>query len=358
VVNDDVKCLSDSSQSYSLYLPSNYSRDRQWSVLVAFHPAARGRAFVEKYKAAAEQYGYVVAGSNNSRNGPWSVSMAAVKAMLPDLDKRFAVNPKRVYLTGFSGGSRVALQVALASNAIAGVIASGAGYPDSQPRSKVGFALFGTAGIEDFNYIELRMLDRKLSTPHRLAVFPGGHTLPPDDVALEAIEWMELQAMKSGLRTRDDALVDRLFRARQQRVSESSESTDTVHLLEALVADFGGLRDVSTETKRLEDLSKQREVKKALDRERRADESEMRAMREFADLEAGLADESRRTASLMGLRDRLSRLSKKAGEPTESPERSQARRMLRAVTAGAAGRVQDRDYLLLLQEFGRSNSRF
>ena len=96
------------------------------------------------------------------------------------------------------------MQVALGKNNIAGVIASSAGYPDSRPRASVPFAVFGTAGTEDFNYIEMRQLDRKLTSPHYLAVFIGGHALPPDSVALEAIEWMELQAMKSGRRTRDD----------------------------------------------------------------------------------------------------------------------------------------------------------
>ena len=75
---DDVKCGTDPAQSYALYLPSAYSADRKWNLLIAFHPGARGRAMVEKYAAAAEQYGYIVAGSNTSRNGPWAVSGAAV----------------------------------------------------------------------------------------------------------------------------------------------------------------------------------------------------------------------------------------------------------------------------------------
>jgi predicted esterase len=221
-VLDDVKCLADAAQSYSLYLPSNYSAERKWSVLIGFHPGARGPALVEKYRAAAEQYGYVVAASNNSRNGPWALSMAAIKAIVPDLNRRLSLDDRRIYLTGHSGGARVAMQVALGSNSVAGVIASSGGYPDGQPRSKVPFAVFATAGHEDFNYIEMRLLDRKLTTPHRLAVFTGGHTLPPDAVALDAIEWMELQAMKSGRRTRDDALVARLFDKRQASIAASS----------------------------------------------------------------------------------------------------------------------------------------
>ena len=64
---DDVKCAADPTQSYALYVPSTYSPDRAWSLPIAFHPGARGRAMVEKYAAAAEQYGYIVAGSNTSR---------------------------------------------------------------------------------------------------------------------------------------------------------------------------------------------------------------------------------------------------------------------------------------------------
>ena len=254
---EDVTCAAEPTQSYALYLPSTYSPDRTWNLLIAFHPGARGRLMVEKYQAAAEQYGYIVAGSNTLRNGPWSVSAAAVRAMSADLGRRFSIDEERVYLAGLSGGARVAMQVALGKNNIAGVIASSAGYPDSQPRRSVPFAVFGTAGTEDFNYIEMRLLDRKLISPHYLAVFTGGHALPPDGVALEAIEWMELQAMKSGRRTRDAALVERLFEKRERLVAASPHQAAMVHLLDALVADFTGLRDVSVQAARAKELSRQ-----------------------------------------------------------------------------------------------------
>ena len=153
-VIDSVACADNPSQTYALYLPSSYSPARQWNVLIGFHPAARGRAMVDLYRAAAEQYGYIVAGSNNSRNGPMAVSGQAVSAMSADLGRRFSIAADRVYLTGMSGGARVALQVALVDgNNIAGVIASSAGYPDSRRRTTLRFPLFATAGSEDFNYM-------------------------------------------------------------------------------------------------------------------------------------------------------------------------------------------------------------
>src|SRR5690242_472801 len=68
-VVERIEARNDSSQSYALYLPSNYTPSRKWPVLYAFDPGARGRTPVERFKAAAEKYGWIVVGSNNSRNG-------------------------------------------------------------------------------------------------------------------------------------------------------------------------------------------------------------------------------------------------------------------------------------------------
>jgi hypothetical protein len=348
---DPVTCANDPSQSYALYVPSNYTPARTWSVLFAFHPAARGRAMVEKYAVAAEQYGFIVAGSNNSRNGPWDVSRAAALAMPSDVDRRFSIDPKRVYLTGMSGGARVALEVALANKDIAGVIASSAGYPDSQPRSRVPFALFATAGTEDFNHLEMRLLDRKLTSPHYLAVFQGGHTLPPDSVALEAIEWMEVQAMKAGRRARDEALLDRLLDKRRKAVAETTDPANVVYRLTALVSDFQGLRDVSAEAARVKELTKQPDVKKALDHERAADDEEWRLLNDIFDLEHDLADNERRAQAMLRLRSELTKLSRSANAADDTPARAQARRVLREIAAGAGERVQDREYRALLDQY-------
>ena len=353
-VIERVTCGDEPSQTYALYLPSAYSPDRKWSLLLAFHPAARGRPMVEKYRAAAEVYGFIVAASNNSRNGPYNVSIAAAQAMTADVSRRLSIDSQRVYLTGMSGGARVATGIALGTNNIAGVIASSAGYPDNRPRAKVPFAMFGTAGTEDFNYIEMRLLDRTLSSPHFLVVFDGGHSLPPDDVAFDALEWMELQAMQSGRRSRDDALVGRLLEKRRARIASSGGPTETIYLLRAFVSDFRGLADVSAEASRLEEMSRQSDIKKALKRERDADDAAARMLREILTLEAQLSDQDQHDAALMTLRNRLLTLSGKSAGEVESPERSQARRVLRAIASGASERVQDREYLTLLERYRQS----
>jgi poly(3-hydroxybutyrate) depolymerase len=159
---DSVKCTADPSQTYVLYLPSNYNAAKRWNLILAFDPGGRGRRPVERYQAAAEKYGYIIAGSNNSRNGPWDISRAAAQAMWSDVLHRFNIDPRRIYAAGHSGGARVAMSIAVDyghevkyPGKIAGVFASSAFYPDDQPLASLAFPVFGTAGTEDFNNLEM-----------------------------------------------------------------------------------------------------------------------------------------------------------------------------------------------------------
>lgn len=73
-----VTCAADPEQTYALYLPPNYSPDRRWPLVISSDPSARGSAPLELQKDAAELYGYVLASSNNSRNGPWKLGFDAI----------------------------------------------------------------------------------------------------------------------------------------------------------------------------------------------------------------------------------------------------------------------------------------
>src|SRR3984893_16137815 len=74
-ITDALKGAAAQSQACALYLPSHYSPDRPWSLILAFDPRGQGRQGVEHFQAAAEKYGYIVAGSNNARHGQPQVSL-------------------------------------------------------------------------------------------------------------------------------------------------------------------------------------------------------------------------------------------------------------------------------------------
>src|SRR5262245_29637453 len=293
----DVRCVADASQGYALYLPTGYTHEREWPIILAFDPGARGRTAVERYQAAAERFGFIVVGSNNSRNGSMELSKI-VAALTTDVGSRFRLDPKRIYVAGMSGGARVALSIALQSPAIAGVIASSAGYPDSVPRKTVKFPVFATAGTEDFNHVEMRMLDRELTTPHRLAIFEGGHVWLSSELAVEAVGWMQIQAMKSGLIPRDQGLVDRLFTERSAKIDLAKTDAPTYLAAQAMVDDFSGFKDVASFAARAKELEKDKSVRETLKKERDEDARELNALQQVRALEAKLANDDERSGAL------------------------------------------------------------
>ncbi|MBL9209713.1 MAG: hypothetical protein JNL92_04550, partial [Opitutaceae bacterium] len=231
-----VACASDATQTYALYVPRSFDPAKKSPVLFCFDPGARGRVPVDRFKEAAEKFGWIVAGSNNSRNGPWEANAAAIKAMVGDVTRHLPIDAKRIYVAGLSGGARVACQIALGGLA-QGVIACSAGFPASETPRKVGFAFFGTAGQTDFNHRELRRVDRELrdrKADHRVVIFDGGHEWLPPTLAVEALAWLELHAMRTGLRPADRPWIEEQWTSRTAGVP-AAPAVETWRALQAVV---------------------------------------------------------------------------------------------------------------------------
>jgi tetratricopeptide (TPR) repeat protein len=212
VVIGKVSSATQPEQSYALYLPSHYTREKRWPIVYAFDPGARGGMPVELMKDAAERYGYIVAGSNNSQNGPWKRSSEAAQAMFQDTHARLSIDDNLVYFAGLSGGARLAASLAQACKCAAGVLMNSAGFSTSLPPvAGANFSVFGTAGAFDFNYGEVVNLDAKLATlhyAHAFSGFDGSHEWAPASMMDEALAWFRLIAMKQDREPRDAAFVN------------------------------------------------------------------------------------------------------------------------------------------------------
>ncbi|MBZ5592616.1 MAG: hypothetical protein LAP39_10305 [Acidobacteriia bacterium] len=191
-VVERVVCTGNPKQSYALYLPPAYSPEHAWPILYCLDPLARGRVPVERFRDAAAKAGFMVAGSNNSRNGPNDLAREAIQWLLSDTHERFTIDDSRVYVAGFSGGARLALAWAGSAH-VAGVIACGAGFGGSQIPKQVPVRIYAAAGVDDFNYDEVYAMSRELSrrdVPQRFAQFAGGHDWLPETLTGEALDFL------------------------------------------------------------------------------------------------------------------------------------------------------------------------
>lgn len=343
---DRVVCRADPSKSYALYLPSSYTPDRKWPILYCFDPIARGRVPVERFRDAAERFGWIVAGSYDSQNGPIEESMKAGVAVWADTHERFAIDERRIYTTGFSGGARVATWAAISCDGcIAGVIACGAGFPGTlapgDPRlpGPLKFVYFATIGTDDFNFPELKLLDTELEkhdVAHHVARFDGPHDWAPVPLTIEAVGWMEMAAMRAGTRAKDAALVEALYAEGlgTARAEEAAgRSLEAWIEYDRLVGEFRGLRDTAEIERRAKELRKSKDVRSALSREEDEVKRQQRLAGEAAGFVSARSDQDQRPIAIMEFHRRIDTLKKQSREENDSSERRVARRALHQIFA-------------------------
>jgi dienelactone hydrolase len=275
-VIDSVACADDASETYALYLPSAYTPSKRWPIIYAFDPGARGKIPVKLYKDAAERYGYIVAGSNNSQNFAMAEASKAANAVWRDTHLRLSLDERQTYTSGFSGGARVAGLVALRCPQckIASVIANGAGYPNTGgPHQKDSFLYFFSIGNQDFNWPEVMTARREREEngeAYRVREFPGPHQWAPPEVLEDAVEWIHLKAMQAGAQPQDPAFIERAYKRMQGEAVDAEKRGHAIAQLNAyrsLVSDFGGFKDVKEYEEKLTSLKKSAALKQALKKE-------------------------------------------------------------------------------------------
>ncbi|MBL6449827.1 hypothetical protein JMN32_26180 [Fulvivirga sp. 29W222] len=270
-VVDTVWCAGDTSQSYALYLPSNYNPQYQWPAMIVFEPAARGGLPVNKFMSGAEELGYILIGSNNSRNGSWEIAFNAADAIFLDIFDRFSIDPDRVYTSGFSGGSRIATSVAVITDKIAGIVACGAGYPNVpqyQPTVNSKFVYCALVGNQDMNYLEHLKVAEDLKgkgISNNLIIFPAGHQWPPASFLKESLYWLEFQFYRRGVETNSSFSHEKLYdlmKYRADSVFQKGNFVEALRIYKCLEESFQEYIDLKSITEQISTIERSKELKK------------------------------------------------------------------------------------------------
>jgi predicted esterase len=338
---EGIACATDPTQTYTLYIPSSFSKDRRWPVLLVFDPRGRSLLAAELFREAAETYGWIIVSSDNTRSdGPWEPNSIALQALWPEIHTRLPADFDRIYAAGFSGGGAVAYVLSESTREVAGIVACGARhFPENFKDNDV--PVFSTAGNTDFNYHEMHDVDEFFDdrdNPHRLVIFDGAHTWMPPEVAREAVEWLELVAMQRGLREPDPKLVESLYAAdlkTARTLASEGRLLEAARRFSEMERTFNGLRDTGELQRAGEEIKRKPEHKRQRKELKRWNAFERQYLGEmnlqFAEL---------RTAEIippvtqMALRFRIDELERRALQP--GVEGVTARRALNSLTTGLA----------------------
>jgi predicted esterase len=301
----------DQGQRYAVYLPSRYTPERRWPLLLLMDPRGRALVPLALVQESAERLGYVVLSSYNTRSDvAVDPNRDALNAMLADAQRDFSLDERRFYLVGFSGTARAAWDFgAELAGHVAGVIGVGAGLPGGArtlpvPAAGPSFAFFGGAGTTDYNYDEVQRLDGvldQLRWPHRIVEYPGPHSWPEARVMAQALEWMDLQAMRAGLAPVDTMRVDSLFEA-EARAARALEAgghpLDALLRFRSIANDFAGLHETAAAVADTLRLRRTAEVRAERKRRQRIEERQFATARKMAVYFAELRRGTRKPESL------------------------------------------------------------
>ncbi|HEV2483641.1 MAG TPA: hypothetical protein VGS79_28440 [Puia sp.] len=248
-VVDRIVCAADASQSYALYIPVR--GDRQPLPIVYFFDShGAGSLPLRKYKALADTYGFILVGSNNSKNGnDWATTGTIWDRLFTDTHKRLKINEQRIYTAGFSGGAKVASYIAIQHPRIKGVIANGAGLPDGVSAGDFPFGFTAIAGEGDMNMTELAGLNGELDrtrTRHRILYFSGIHQWAPAATMRTAFAGLDLDAMATGLLPRNASEIEAFAAGSKRHVNDDIQAKDLIAARQecsVAISYLGGLSD-------------------------------------------------------------------------------------------------------------------
>jgi hypothetical protein len=195
-------------QSYELYVPPRREARQPFPVLLYISPSNDPGEAWKVFEPACRQLGMVFAAPRGAGNDcPPRQRVRIVLDVLDDVRRQFPTDPERTYLSGFSGGGRIACAIGFALPELFGgvlpICAGGELREETWLRHRLidRLSVALVTGTGDFNRGEVERLRgpflKEVGTRTRVWTQPGlGHGLPSDRVLLEALSWLDEGATK------------------------------------------------------------------------------------------------------------------------------------------------------------------
>ena len=189
-------------QTYELYIPEDYDKKKSWPAVVYVSPSSRGNSFPKFSALCRESKAIFIAPQNVGNNVPMPQRIRIVMDALDDARRILNIDPDRTYITGFSGGGRVACAIAYAvPEYFGGVMPLCAGgqlrqevWLQQRVIDRLRVAL--VTGETDFNRGEVErltftMLEGQGVSVRKRVVPKLGHGIPGTSTLKEAYQWLE-----------------------------------------------------------------------------------------------------------------------------------------------------------------------
>jgi len=190
-VNKTDTCLTNPAHTYRVFIPAHNETTNELSLLVAIDSHGSGQNAVNHLRDAVTKYPAILVASNLIQNNdPHYIQ--ELDELIADVKKRYSAG-QRIYLLGFSGGARMALNYAT-NHPVNGVIACSA-FADSKQLALIKCPVTGIIGMDDFNFPEVAcyILQPETTPAHvQIELSKASHEWPSSKDLADVFAWFQL----------------------------------------------------------------------------------------------------------------------------------------------------------------------
>ncbi|MBI4394727.1 MAG: hypothetical protein HY583_00875 [Candidatus Omnitrophica bacterium] len=115
-VKTGLQNVADDKYGYSLFVPTDYTRERHWPLVMALHNSGdRGENYMQTWTEAAKKYGVIIfcPTYEEPRGGvPFDHDNRLIQ-LKREIQNQYEIDPNRVLITGFGGGGHYAFYLGL-----------------------------------------------------------------------------------------------------------------------------------------------------------------------------------------------------------------------------------------------------
>ena len=199
------------TDSFAIYFPKKHLSTENNSIVFIFDPSGNGKNGIAPFIKTAETYNHILVCSNNSKNGILKTNLDIANRLFDYVLNNYKIDQNKMYLAGFSGGSRLASTIAIQTGAFYGVIACGAGINAADkfilPSEK--FRYVGFVGKKDMNFSEMKQNKgwlEKVKFQTELFLSDNKHIWPSEEEILRAFDWFEIEKLNSNIEKNKDII--------------------------------------------------------------------------------------------------------------------------------------------------------
>ena len=233
VVEKTDSCKLDSKNTYEVYIPEREKSIEKLPLLVIIDSHGSGKFAIEKFKQAANQYPVILVASNLVKNG-FEDYEGAIHTLIDDVRQKYPAD-ETVFMTGFSGGARMALGYGLAHQ-LSGLILCGA-LATADQISALRCPVISISGMDDFNFLETaQYLFQEQLIPGNLKIelTNASHNWPDSPMLTNAFGFLQLSCQAGDIPSSTKSQIAAYCQYQQARIDSLKKQRD--FLKAALVA--------------------------------------------------------------------------------------------------------------------------